>query len=545
MSKNDKSQDLIDKIYLHQSLFYKDGERSELLVYLETEVGKSAIGADQYRHGVARDEYNCENELAEMFDQALKATRKVSFDKVSFDDGENVAFAKEKIDYYIEAQPYANVDKNKLNETLKAFSENRIKVEEAFTAQCVWGNAMRAISMQYASPRHYNAKAMGLYTDYLTELVKARVKGENLDAVPVPNDKLSFLDKISGKSYTWGVETLKGELRVLTDAQAKKLASQVEAGFPSKETCEFYSEKYRDEAVEYRRQYPSEKQDEMRQDVLDALTMRAVADALEGKYYDKTGDISIFMDKDEKDKFEKMSFKEMVEEYGLQLLKTHKGATMVELKLAEAKAKNGQALGEALDNLIELFEEKRKSYFCPDVSDEVQYRLLKGLKSSYQKFGTEDEKFRIIFEAMLIDDQFRQDDLADRVDTYKNALEGNGDRKGEYLIKYYGKNEIAKRYDRLRAKQLKQKKFFVELKELAFGKIDTSQIKMTLKARKAAKAKEMVENTGFAANTVLAEHAMEGYSFSKKAVESEKNKISEKRKVSLDKMKERAKEKGK
>ena len=442
-------------------------------------------------------------------------------------------------------QPFAvSLDEKKLNETLQAFSANRVKEQEAFTAHCVWSNSMRAISMQYARAGKYDVKAMEVYSAYLRDLVQARVKGKSLDSVPVPDARLSLLDKLGGKSYTWGVESLKVDVSSLTDEQAKKLASQIEAGFPSKETCEFYSKKYNDEAVEYRRQYPSKLQDEMRQDVLNALTIRAVEDALKGKYYDQTGDISIFMDDKEKAKFEKMSFVEMKEAYGLGLLKTYKGAAMIEVKIAEAKAKGGNALGAALDSLTKLLDEKKKSSYCPEISDDVTYRLVKGVKKSYQKFGAEDIKFRKFFEAM-IPSQHRQNDLNDRVDALKKILDGQYGKIGEYILKTDGKKATAERYDRLRAKQLKQKKFAQEMTALSTGKADITKVKAALKARKADKAKEMVENTGFAANTVLAEHAIEGYGVSSKAVETEKKKISEKRKVSLDKMKERAKEKSK
>lgn len=539
MSKENKTQDFLDKIFLHSSLFWKDGPRSEVIVYLDTEKGLSPIGADQSRHGVSRDVWNCENELAQMFDSALKATRKVSFDK-----DEDVALAKEKIGYYLEVQ-YSGLDVEKLNKTLDAFSKNRVKEQEAFNAHCVWGNAMRSISMQYARPGEYDVKAMEVYTAYLTDLVRTRLEKGSLDSVAVPDDRLSFLDKLSGKSYTWGVETLKHDVAYLTDEQVKKLASQIEAGFPSKETCEFYSGRYNEEAIKYRRQYPSKLQDEMRQDILNGLTMRAVEDALKGKYYDQSGDISIFMDKEEKEKFEKMSFAQMKEEYGLDLLKTNKGAVMIELKLKEAKEKGGATLEKALDSLTDLLEERRTSPYCPDISDEVQYRLLKGIKKSYQKFGAGDVKFRKVFEKMMVDSEVSQQDLAERVQFYKDVLDGNLDRRSNFVLKSADKKALTEKYERLVEKQLKRKKFFAELKELSSGKADITKVKASLKARKAAKAKETIENTGFAANTVLAAHAMEGYGISSKAVESEKKKISEKRQKTVENIVKRSKDKGK
>lgn len=524
MPEENKTQNFLGKIFLHSSLFWKYGERSEIIVYLKTEKGLSSIGASQDRHGIPRDAWNCENELADMFDSALKATHKVSFDK-----DENVAFAKEKIGYYLEVQ-YSGLDVEKLNKTLDAFSKNRVKEQIAFNAHNVWSNSMRAISMQYARPDKYDERAMDVYTAYLTDLVKTRLEKGNLDSVKVPDDRLSFWSKyIMGRSYTFGVDTLKVEVASLTDEQVKVLDSQIKAGFPSKEICESYGDRYNEEAIKYRREYPFELQDRMRQDILNWLEMQMVEDALKGKYYDQSGDISIFMDKEEKEKFEKMSFTQMEEKYGLDLLKTNKGAVMIELKLKKAKEKGGAALEKALDSLMDLLEERRASRYCSDISDEVQYRLLKGIKKSYQKFGAEDMKFRKVFEKMVIDPVVSQDDLAKRVKLYKDVLDGNLGSRGDSISKSVLEETIEKNYERLLAKQLKRKKFFAELQELSSGKADVNELKSSLKARRGAMAKETVENTGFAANTVLAERAMEGFGISPKAVKSVKEKISKRR----------------
>lgn len=539
MSKENKSEDFLDKISLHQSEFYKDSPRSEVVVYLDTAKGLVSIGSNQDRHGVARDSYNYENELADMFDSALNATRKVSFAK-----NEKVAEAQEKIKNFVMEQDYTT-DLGKLNETLEAFSHNRVKEQEAFQAHCVWTNAMRSISMQYAESEKYDVKAMEVFTAYLTDLAEARVKGKNLDEVPLPNDRLSFLDKLSGKSYTWGTEALRDDLRLLTDEQAKKLASQIEAGFPSKETCEFYGQKYNEEAIKYRREFPQKLQEEMRRDILNALTMRAAEDALKGKYFDMTGDMAIFMDEKEKAKFDQMSFADMKKEYGLDLLKTYKGAAMIETKLAEAKEKDGETLGNALDCLEELLDEKRKSYYCPDVSDEVQYRLLKGVKKSYQKFGAEDMKFREVFGAMSVDGQLKQKDINERVAAYQQILDGKSGKIGAYMLKTYGRETLEAKREKLQAKQLKQKKFFAELAELSSGKADITKVKETLKARQAAMKKEAIENTGFEAAHVVAEHALEGYGVSQKAFASEKEKISKKREKSMEALWSKGKSKGK
>ena len=509
MSKQKEVGNFLENVqFKHVS--YSD--HTELVVYLGDGKNICTVGSNKERHGIPYDVYDYKNELIDVFDNALQAVR-----DVSFADVKDVAIAQKMISEYVATQSYS-IDRKALNKKLQAFTENRNEAEDAYRASDLWRSYFQQISVLYGKPGAYDAKTINLYEGYLNDLLEAREKGENLDSVKSLTERASLWNKISGNVHNFGEEVLQHLIGKLTDEQVKFVKGALECGFPGDSTCKAYADKYRKEAALIRSKYSAKQSDKLRSEILNAQSMYQVEDALCAKYYEQTGDLSIFMKKEEKEAFDKMSFGEMVDAYDLNLFKTHKGAIMIGLKLAEAKEKGEEELGNALDKLNGLFDKKKESFFSLAASDEVKYRLFKEVRKSYQKFGMHDEKFRGIFKRM-IPAPVKQNDMKEQDESGKDK--------------------------RLSSRLILRKKFAVEVTELATGKIDVEKAMKKVKKREAELRKQVLENTGFEANAALAAASEKGYIRTKQAVEAENKAVAKKRKATLDNMMNKKKEKNK
>jgi len=467
-------------------------------------------------HPTRRDEYCLDNEIARMFENVRRMTDEFSFEGVA-----DAATARKAVENYLSGQ-LCSIDEKALDEKLDKFVKNDMEAEQEEYAGSVWRNTLRRISMNYGKPGAYDVDGMRVMGEYFADVVKAQIKGEDVNAVPMPDSRLSLLKKISGKSYNYEVEYFAQVVERLSPRHLEKMSSMLEMGIPGKETCEGISDQYWKKGREIRGKYSRKDREDMRSDALKFLTKQATADALKGKYFDETGDLSVFMDDKEKANFEKMSFAEMAETYGMALVKTHKGATMVGKKLAKAKEKGGEALGEALDKLTVMIHDSRHESNHPDISLEVRQRLLDNIEKSYQKFGPADDKFRAAF----------------------NELIPNPCELGAMNTELRN-SENTPLHKKLFARNVLLKKINARATELATGKSDITAAKKRLKSRQKEMKQEMLDNTGFAAVAALATQAEKGYAVTPKAVEHEKTEVKKGRQASLDKMIERKKEKSK
>ena len=517
MNKETSTKDKLSSLKLKLLNYYQNySPVSDVSVRIADDKSWGIALDRQGQNTTARDEYCLINEVGRMFDEVKEATNKVSFEGVS-----DAKAAQKIINGYLNEQLY-EVDEKALNASLDKFAknENEARSEEQFAS--VLTNTLRRVALNYGKPMKYDVTGMKVMGDYFADVVKAKLAGKDVKDVAAPDSRLSLLNKIAGKSYNREVETFVAHIETLSPQHLKKLDSILEMGIPGVETCEGYAKKYYAKGREIRGKYNAKDIKMMRDDALMFLTNRMAEDALKGKYFDQTGDLAIFMDDKEQALVSKMSFEKMAEVYGMDLVKTHKGATLVGLKLAQAKENGDAELGKSLEILADMVKDSRSESEHPDVSVEVRQRLLDNVKMSYQKFGPDDDKFREVFNALIPNPC----ELA-AINTYMRA------------------GDDTPLHKKLFARCVGVKKLTAEATELATGKANIREAKKRLKSRQKAMREEMLNNTGFEANAALAEQAARGYMPTEKAVKNEKATIKEKRQVSLDRMMKKQKEKSK
>ena len=114
------------------------------------------------------------------------------------------------------------------------------------------------------------------------------------------------------------------------------------------------------------------------------------------KYYEETKDLSIFLSDKEQEEFKSMTFKDLNEKYGTDLITTHKGAALLTHKLHEEKSK-GQDIS---SSLVELKEIAKKSHLTPNNDITLRRYIFDELKKDYQKFATDDMEYRAVIEEL-------------------------------------------------------------------------------------------------------------------------------------------------
>jgi hypothetical protein len=114
------------------------------------------------------------------------------------------------------------------------------------------------------------------------------------------------------------------------------------------------------------------------------------------KYYEETNDLSIFLSPKEQEKYNSMSLKDLTEEYGTDLITTHKGAALLTRKMHDEKAKGT----DIRSDLVELKKLVNKAQTSPNNDMAIRCYIFDELRKDYQKFATDDMEYRGVVEEL-------------------------------------------------------------------------------------------------------------------------------------------------
>jgi hypothetical protein len=206
----------------------------------------------------------------------------------------------------------------------------------------------------------------------------------------------------------------------------------------------------------------------LRTEIFKEYASERIKGAMQLKYYNETGDLSIFLSEKEQEEFNQMSFAELKEIYGTELVTTHKGAVLATLKLHQEK-KEGKTLKESLEAYTSLIKEARKE---ANFDMGIRRYIFDEISKDYQKFAPNDMEYRAVVEALAPS----KTEIAS-INGYQALIEEKRDSVSQ--------NNIA-RLDKIRKMQLQ---FTHDSDIIVTGKIAQSDLEKT-KARITGKKKE-------------------------------------------------------
>ena len=244
-------------------------------------------------------------------------------------------------------------------------------------------------------PENIKERCLAYVRDVINENISP--SGKKVKSI---DGRRSFSEKLLGKNsirefregffhnLTHSISRLKGTPYI------SKIYQLYEAGFPQE--VDIKAQKTANETTrrEIYSLFDQKREDALRTEMLKRYASERIKGAMQLKYYNETGDVSIFLNEKEQAEFEKMSFAELKEKYDTELVTTHKGAALATLKLHQEK-KTGGNLAQSLEEYNGLIN-KAKS----DVNFDMNIRryIFDEIKKDYQKFAPNDKAYKDIVE---------------------------------------------------------------------------------------------------------------------------------------------------
>ena len=468
----------MDKITLEKSNFYKDGPMEEVFFYVHHEGEKIALGNGQEIYGRLRDESNLYNIISEINEASQDAHD--TFDATVFSTS---AEAMEKINEYLSTTPY-KYDEEKTSSELEEFVKTEKLLQDAWhydiCLRCIKDVSTKAIEEM---PEDVKQNSL----DYIRDVINENIlpTGKKIKTI---DSRRNFGDKLFGRKsigeFTEGffhnlecsIVKLKGTPYI------ENVYELFEEGFPKEVNIKEEKKANEERNREIYSTFPHKREDKLRTSLLNKYAFEHIRGAMQLKYYEETKDLSIFLTAKEQEEFKSMSFAELKEKYGTELVTTHKGAVLATLKLHQEK-NEGKPLKESLEAYASLIK-KASTEANFDMS--IRRYIFDEIAKDYQKFAPNDMEYRAIAEALAPSKR----EIA-TINSYQSLIEEKGDK--------FPQNKIA-RLDKIKKMQLQ---FTHDSDIIITGKVAQSDLEKA-KARITGKKKE--ETVSQAIKRVKAKH---------------------------------------
>ena len=449
---------------LNKSLFYKDIAREEVGFYVEgNKEKKITLGFDQDKYGRSRDYANCINDIAPINEEAREAYE--SFDATLYSTSNQ---ANQKIEEYIASTSYG-IDEEKLSKELEAFVENREKINDAWYFQYCLSDIRKisATDLEGLTPEAKD-NCLGYIKDAIDECIEP--SGKKVKSI---NARRSFMERVTGKNIVHEMpfsNVAHGVRRLSETKYIDEIKELYEEGFPDIAKVDEKRNTCSEEIKELSYVFPFKREDELRTSMLKLYGKEHIRGAMRLKYYEETKDLTIFMSEKEIEKFKAMSFSELKEAYGTELVTTHMGAVLATLKLHQEK-EEGKDLKASLASFDELITKAKIEEANFDIN--IRRYIFDEIQKDYQKFSTYDMEYRKIVKNLAPTDIERG-----TVKYFATNIKGKeGDEAHSTLI------------ERLHERVEMHERFIHDSEIIITGKIAKSDLEET-KARITGKKKE-------------------------------------------------------
>lgn len=468
----------MDKITLEKSNFYKGGPMEEVFFYVHHEGDKISLGNGQDIYGRLRDESNLYNIVSEINEASQDAYD--AFDATVFSSSTE---AMQKINEYLLTTPYT-YDAEKTSSELEEFVRIEKKLQDSWNYDIclrqVKDVSTRAIE---GMPEDIKQNCLGYIRDVIAEnVLPTGKKVKTIDARRSIGDKMLGKNKVGEftagffHNLEYSIGLLKGTPYI------ENVYELFEEGFPKEVNVKEEKKANEEIRMKINSTFPREREDKLRTSLLNKYAFEHIRGAMQLKYYEETKDLSIFLTAKEQEEFKSMSFAELKEKYGTELVTTHKGAVLATLKLHQEK-KEGKTLKESLEAYTSLIKEARKE---ANFDMGIRRYIFDEISKDYQKFAPNDMEYRAVVEALAPS----KTEIAS-INGYQALIEEKRDRVSQ--------DNIA-RLDKIRKMQLQ---FTHDSDIIITGKIAKSDLEEA-KARITGKKKE--ETVSQAIQRVKAKH---------------------------------------
>lgn len=258
-----------------------------------------------------------------------------------------------------------------------------------------------------------------IYADYAKELIVAKEKGQDLKTVLTPFAKKTLWQRLTDNEGQ-GNAQLVNTIELLPPERLPIIKKLFAHGLPSAEEIYTAQQEYHKESEKFRDKFDNKRRKELFSNLLKQYGKGLLEDKKIGWHCYLTDSLPI--KGEEKEAFDKMSLKEVIEKYGVEQMWTHKGIILIREKI-RAEKDDPKKLAETLIDARAVVQQKNKCFHLPLANRQffatimaVEYLSLSGKNHKYAEHPEVDEQFQKLFTAL----QPQEGELK-RVKEYRNT----------------------------------------------------------------------------------------------------------------------------